>query len=871
MFGPVARRLLCVLAISSMLGGAVWAQSSSAPPPPPCDLNKDGKVDEREQQECKPPPPAPCDFDGDGSVTAAEKERCAKPTTHSASPSPPAKCDFNQDGMIDDQERAKCDGIRDACDADGDGAISESEKSGCQPPPPAFPPCDFNKDGKVEDAERAKCHEQAASRCDTDKDGIVSEEEKRACIESGQACDFNNDGQIDAHEKQKCDGGPGTHCRAALEGLEKTRNDFYASFKQKVHDFEAGLQTRIDEFSKGNHTEEEWATFRKDMDALRHQFHEEMEQLRKRFEAESEKPEACQGEGFASGGGCTVDDAQADRFAGYMDQQKLRGDEERQAMILKFKNYQEEQRRAFEGKNASEEEKQAFHEQQARERQQFEQDLQASEARWRDQLEQQWREFKENQARACISDQKREGFHEYQSDVRDQGLECRLLAQGEFDAFFTTHGSTIDNWTEATKTDYMNLKKKAMQLVHECEKKVHDEWKKEVASKFKEERKEERFGEFVIDDDGSGSGSLKGRFVSFDYDSGSLALSNYRVQGLLLFERFYAPHDIDEPHVEGATLSGKGVLESELGDVKLHLKIHDNPTGGFHADCDVERARKDENATAGDPRSCTLSLPEGATIEKTGEGDGEDKSAVRYVVKSSEEEAFLLVLGPHFLEGTELEFTKAIRLFFPSTNVVHDDFANKDRERIRLGIAAGKILAEVDIVKKGDGAEFESYGYDLGEDGSAEGVEVESLPTGIAIDFDAESSAGKTVVFNIDTSLFGNVDAATLVAANLKIVYYDVAEDGSKVEVEIQQADSLQDILDPGETVPEYWIVLDANGLQAMVSTPHFSAKRVEITAQSIEALKDGIPGPGGVLAIGALLAGLVLAPRRRRKGPAAA
>lgn len=72
-----------------------------------------------------------------------------------------------------------------------------------------------------------------------------------------------------------------------------------------------------------------------------------------------------------------------------------------------------------------------------------------------------------------------------------------------------------------------------------------------------------------------------------------------------------------------------------------------------------------------------------------------------------------------------------------------------------------------------------------------------------------ESSNGKTIVINVDSTVFKSNN-------NIAVEY-----DGETIEM----ADDINDVLDPNDdgSHPEYLIVLGSNGAQLLVSIPHFS------------------------------------------------
>lgn len=112
------------------------------------------------------------------------------------------------------------------------------------------------------------------------------------------------------------------------------------------------------------------------------------------------------------------------------------------------------------------------------------------------------------------------------------------------------------------------------------------------------------------------------------------------------------------------------------------------------------------------------------------------------------------------------------------------------------------------------------------------------------VDFDEGTC--RTVVLKFDTSIFSTI--------KLRVVLND-NETGA--EIVIQEADNLEDVLDPCNDGPdtfEYWIVADRHGTQVLVSFAHFSEKRVTVEAAAV----GNLVVPGFSLGMFLLSVGLV-------------
>jgi hypothetical protein len=96
----------------------------------------------------------------------------------------------------------------------------------------------------------------------------------------------------------------------------------------------------------------------------------------------------------------------------------------------------------------------------------------------------------------------------------------------------------------------------------------------------------------------------------------------------------------------------------------------------------------------------------------------------------------------------------------------------------------------------------------------------------IAVQLSANLTEGRTVVMHVDPALLGNATPD-----RLELRYYDDHSDGSRTEVVFAKAASIADVLDPTNDGgrPEYWVVSDSDGLQVLVSVPHWSTHTVTL------------------------------------------
>ena len=128
-------------------------------------------------------------------------------------------------------------------------------------------------------------------------------------------------------------------------------------------------------------------------------------------------------------------------------------------------------------------------------------------------------------------------------------------------------------------------------------------------------------------------------------------------------------------------------------------------------------------------------------------------------------------------------------------------------------------------------------------------ITVESQDAGYRVVFDADLESGRTFVLDGDPSLLAGRD--------LELRYFDVRDDGTETEGVFRMADSLMDILDATDDggQPEYWVVEDADGMQVMVSVPHWSVHAV--TIQGVGAF---LTQPSVLIGAGAGIVGVAVA-----------
>ncbi|HLF17036.1 MAG TPA: hypothetical protein VI796_06375 [Candidatus Thermoplasmatota archaeon] len=338
------------------------------------------------------------------------------------------------------------------------------------------------------------------------------------------------------------------------------------------------------------------------------------------------------------------------------------------------------------------------------------------------------------------------------------------------------------------------------------------------------------------------------RFVGEPKD---LLLSNYTVDGVRLLDVLYYTGEIDgEVHVEHRgdsieVILGDPVPKDQEPKPDL-VRIHDNPGGllTFHGGRD-------------DQGTFTIDLVDGAQVVRRGEGE----RAGAMVTLPGGQKAYLVAPNAAWDGDTvTTDGFLSIHIAPPQGrgSEPRDRPAGGDAH-IEAAIQRGDVGARVDVRRPGAraGVEVESFG-DVDVDVHMPRGSAATPDDPVRIEVEAELSTGRTIVLDIDPDLVAGAD--------LELRYFDLNDDGSEQEVVFLKASSLADILDPSDDggQPEFWVVEDEDGLQVMVSVPHWSAHAITLASvgQALPSVLVGIAAG----AVGAILAAVVLLwPRRRR------
>ncbi len=326
------------------------------------------------------------------------------------------------------------------------------------------------------------------------------------------------------------------------------------------------------------------------------------------------------------------------------------------------------------------------------------------------------------------------------------------------------------------------------------------------------------------------------RHINFIPADDGIGLRNYRVDGdLVLAELQYRP---DGNLSVVARAEGHRFMLNASGD---HLAFHDTNTGLILFD--------------GSHGTVRLVLPPDANTQRTGFGARFVVDGFQVMLLSqnvSVERDGSLVVGDYFSlikRPGELSQKNALAPTRPAAEQpLLDDALGRRHLGAEVGVDNATQIASVLTYDDLDVMVAVPKGAATQEDP-------------IRIEVSAELSEGRAVAVTIDP--------ARIQGEGLELRYFDIhiAADGSRVESELvfPLADSLQDALDPTNDggQPEYWIVRDRDGIQAILVFPHWSIHAVTIAGLG-EVLKPSVVV--GVLAgtVAAVAAGFVLFRPRR-------
>ncbi len=342
-------------------------------------------------------------------------------------------------------------------------------------------------------------------------------------------------------------------------------------------------------------------------------------------------------------------------------------------------------------------------------------------------------------------------------------------------------------------------------------------------------------------------------WIAFDVDASNATLLNYSVDGLLALAAVHLGLDDGNLTIErqGSTLR---VLDGEA-----ELRLHDEPNGLIRF--------------KGESGNVTLDFPDGAAIERAEHG-----ARIAY---AGGRDGHLLAENATWLDNDTVRLDGFFAFHVPPAGGAAPEHEDKPElqeveDRKQEAIERRTLGAEITLKPRPSGPGASSLApaaNDSVEILAYDDVEVAvDLPgqaapgSPLRVVVSSELDEGRTIVLNVDEALLESTDPADLV-----LRYFDLHNqtDGSMIETEVvfHAAASLQDVLEPADDggQPEFWVVEDANGVQVLISVPHWSAHAITVasiaTALHAPSVTVGIvAGAAASLVMGALL----VWPRRR-------
>lgn len=299
------------------------------------------------------------------------------------------------------------------------------------------------------------------------------------------------------------------------------------------------------------------------------------------------------------------------------------------------------------------------------------------------------------------------------------------------------------------------------------------------------------------------------------------------------FEMKVKSEDDDEdaiPNENGD--SGNEDVDSDDDEDKVKLEIHDNPKGLIKLDVSGNRTvtfvLADGISGALSNGSITLSGELNSSLVQIGHEEGSvDFSITGDTVTADVTDAKLMFR------------THPVTTYRTSEHAEH-------HKHVMDGIVDGDVGGEVDIEDEDSNSTVVYDSLNI----SIEQVENNT----VSIDVSSELSQGTTVSLSVSSDILEVIQAE-----NVTILF-----DGEQ----IQMADSYDDIMDSEDDggVAEYLVVVGSEGVEVLVSIPHFSAHSITITTAPTGAAAEeeatGAPGFGFMTAAAGILL-LYLAIRR--------
>lgn len=335
--------------------------------------------------------------------------------------------------------------------------------------------------------------------------------------------------------------------------------------------------------------------------------------------------------------------------------------------------------------------------------------------------------------------------------------------------------------------------------------------------------------------------SFEGRFVSFTPADDWIAIEDVSVGGVVVFEAIAFPPD------ENVSVRHAGNAVHIRGD-GWRFSLVDAPPAPIAM------------RTSGD--SFEAVLPEGVLWD-----DAPFAGALVEYPRADDDALQARFVGPDprdpDIDGL-LNIEDSLNFHVSAQRTVLSHVANKERAAIDEALTQRAVGGEITMLRDpgnernvlSDVVVFEDMEVQVSP-GRSMG-QIPDNATAHTISVSADGIPGKTLVINLEEHLVDPND--------LHIRYYSEMADDRVQEVQIQQAASLADVLDPssGGLVPQFWVVEDIDGVQLLVTIPHFSTHHIELLSFDVDpvtvSLIAGVLGAVGL--VGVATAGLFRRPR---------
>lgn len=322
------------------------------------------------------------------------------------------------------------------------------------------------------------------------------------------------------------------------------------------------------------------------------------------------------------------------------------------------------------------------------------------------------------------------------------------------------------------------------------------------------------------------------RHITFEPLADGTGLANLTVRGLLVLSsvRMQAEGEFESRHSDHK-------LRVEVG--KNRLELHDAAAGFLRFE--------------GPDAIVTLTFPPGAIHEL---GPAGKKAFIHYGAQGT---AQLDSRNMTWLDERTVQVTEFFAFHVNKANGAETPERIKVKDAIERG---DKVGAEIRVHR---GAEPEVFAYDRVDVELRASRDKPTQADPIRVILSSELPEGRTFVLHINRTVMD------VEAGRVHLRYFDLpdgANGTARTEVVFLAASSLDDILDPNDDSgqPEYYIVRDQNGLQVLVSVPHWSVHMVELSSLAelvTPSVLIGVAAGAGAVAIAAVA---LFVPRRRNE-----